>query len=293
MRICFKINVKIKPNIKFQNQCYQRGAIQNNQLLGNQSKSIIFLTTDIDCNQYSVLRELQPSKQGGKCSVSTPWHSQPKTVAIAHLSESDQTTWQEMIAEIVLPICEQKLFIWCRPETCSQTWELFPRTVQIFIWNFHGVDLLNSSFVGITLEPRLSKERRYKTLFRLFCWNSLEWQNAMWDELARKPTANYDFTNHYELIRLNVASATGVSAPSKHVWPEVLWAFELNRISEPELSKETVGENKHVSEIMLKHLGKNDVDILLSWTLQTCWPTILWSLIELKFCVVAALNPTP
>ena len=48
--------MKIKPNIKFQNQCYQRGTFQNNQLLGNQSKSIIFLTTDIDCNQYSILR---------------------------------------------------------------------------------------------------------------------------------------------------------------------------------------------------------------------------------------------
>ena len=50
--------MKIKPNIKFQNQCYQRGTFQNNQLLGNQSKSIIFLTTDIDCNQYSILRVL-------------------------------------------------------------------------------------------------------------------------------------------------------------------------------------------------------------------------------------------
>ena len=51
--------MKIKPNIKFQNQCYQRGTFQNNQLLGNQSKSIIFLTTDIDCNQYSILREVR------------------------------------------------------------------------------------------------------------------------------------------------------------------------------------------------------------------------------------------
>jgi len=62
MRHGFKINVKIKPNITLQNQCYQRGTFQNknNQFWENQSKSN-FLTTDVDCNQYPLLRVLSLS----------------------------------------------------------------------------------------------------------------------------------------------------------------------------------------------------------------------------------------
>lgn len=132
----------------------------------------------VECCIPSLKIELQPGPLKGKCNASNPLHSRSKRAAAVHLSESEQTMWQEMVVGM-MPLPKNLLISYIILQARSLRWAQEALSTQrlntqLEFWQCWLSQLQLRWDHFWTLNE--AKERRYKSRDECgICWIIVLW----------------------------------------------------------------------------------------------------------------------